>query len=154
MSMTCFMSRQPLDFQQLFVSEGDVLGGQARVAGAQQVLAVEVLLRLDGPGIDAEQPARRDTQIPVQAGLVEITTRSSARFTAVSLSLPAISSSSWASMRALTPASRPASSGLWADRRGVVRHSRPWPVLAIRHRRGPGSDHGHARRHQAHATSP
>jgi hypothetical protein len=35
-----------LDFQQLPVSQGDVLGAHRRVGGAQQVLAVEVLLGL------------------------------------------------------------------------------------------------------------
>jgi hypothetical protein len=34
------------DFQELLVAQGDVLRGELGVAGAQQVLAVEVLFRL------------------------------------------------------------------------------------------------------------
>jgi hypothetical protein len=36
-----------LDFEELLVSGGDVLGGQVQVEAAQQVLAVQVLLGLD-----------------------------------------------------------------------------------------------------------
>ena len=35
--------------------------------GAEQVLAVQVLLGLDGPGVYAQQPARCEPQVPVQA---------------------------------------------------------------------------------------
>ena len=58
-----------LDFQQLLVAQGDVLGGQLGVAGAQQVLAVEVGLGLDGSGVDPQQPAGGNAQVPVQARL-------------------------------------------------------------------------------------
>src|SRR5712691_9934358 len=58
-----------LDLEQLLVAERDVLGGHLRVGGAQQVLAVEVLLGL-GPGrVDAEEAAGGGPQVPVQAGL-------------------------------------------------------------------------------------
>jgi hypothetical protein len=46
-----------LDFQQLLVAQGDVLGRQARIAGAQQVLAVQVLL-------GCRCPARRCSRAP------------------------------------------------------------------------------------------
>jgi hypothetical protein len=51
--MTCFMSRPPLDFQELIVAQGDVLGGHLRVRQAERVLAVEVLL---GPGPGGVDP--------------------------------------------------------------------------------------------------
>jgi hypothetical protein len=47
------------DLQQLLVAQGDVLGAQVRVAAAQQVLAVEVLLGLGLCGVDAELACRR-----------------------------------------------------------------------------------------------
>src|SRR6185437_10080220 len=56
-----------LDFQQLLVAQGDVLGGHRRVGGAQQVLAVQVLLGLGLRCVDAEQAAGGDAQVPVQA---------------------------------------------------------------------------------------
>src|SRR6266702_2026838 len=59
----------PLHFQQLLVAQGDVLGAQAGVGGAQEVLAVEVLLRLDLRLVDAEEAGRGDAQEPLQAGL-------------------------------------------------------------------------------------
>ena len=37
------VSPAALDFQELLIAQGDVLGGHRRVGGAQQVLAVEVL---------------------------------------------------------------------------------------------------------------
>ena len=46
-----------LDFQQLLVAGGDVLGGHFRVGGAEQVLPVEVLLGLRLAGVGAEQAA-------------------------------------------------------------------------------------------------
>ena len=46
-----------LGFQELLVPGGDVGVGQVRVGGAEQVLAVQVLLGLDLGGVDAEQPA-------------------------------------------------------------------------------------------------
>jgi hypothetical protein len=39
-----------LDFQEPLVPQGDVLGGELGVGAAEQVLAVEVLLDLDGGG--------------------------------------------------------------------------------------------------------
>jgi hypothetical protein len=45
-------------------------------------------------GVDPEQAAGGDAQVPVQAGLVKMTPRSSARLVLVSLSLPEIISSS------------------------------------------------------------
>jgi hypothetical protein len=44
----------PLDFEELLVTEGDVLGRQMRIGASQQVLAVEVLLSLDLGGVEAE----------------------------------------------------------------------------------------------------
>ena len=58
-----------LDFQELLVAERDVLGGQLGVGGAQQVLAVEVLLGLDRGGVDPQQAAGGDAQVAVQARL-------------------------------------------------------------------------------------
>src|SRR6266700_3509615 len=55
------------DFEELLVSDGDVLGGQLRVGAAQQVLAVQVLFRLGLGLVGAEQPAGGDAQEPVQA---------------------------------------------------------------------------------------
>lgn len=46
-----------LDFQELLIAEADVLGSQARVGGAEHVLAVQVLLGLDLFGVDAEEAA-------------------------------------------------------------------------------------------------
>ncbi len=37
------VSPAALDFQELLIAQGDILGGHRRVGGAQQVLAVEVL---------------------------------------------------------------------------------------------------------------
>src|SRR6266567_533088 len=56
-----------LDLEQLLISQGDVLGGHLRVGGAQQVLAVQVLLGLRPGGVDAQQPAGSGPQVPVQA---------------------------------------------------------------------------------------
>src|SRR6266516_4103827 len=56
------------DLEELLVADRDVLGGQVRVGGAQQVLAVEVRLGLDRLGIDAQQAAAGDAQVAVQAG--------------------------------------------------------------------------------------
>src|SRR5262249_24938149 len=56
-------------FQELLVAGGDVGGGELGVGGAEQVLAVQVLLGLDSPGVDAEQAAGGDPQVAVQAGL-------------------------------------------------------------------------------------
>ena len=67
------VSPAALDFQELPVAQGDVLGGHLRVGGAQEVLAVEVLL---GPGlarVDAEQSAGGDAQVAVQARLRQCT---------------------------------------------------------------------------------
>ena len=61
------VSPAAFDFQELPVAQGDVGGGQLRVGGAEQVLAVEVLLGLDGRGVDAQQPAGGDAQVAVQA---------------------------------------------------------------------------------------
>jgi hypothetical protein len=102
-----------LDFQELLVAEGDVPGGHLRVGGAQEVLAVEVLLGLRRPGIDAEQSAGGDPQAAFRPGFVEITPRSSARLSLPSLPVPSMSSLSWAIMRARAAASRSAPSGLW-----------------------------------------
>ncbi|MGO4752195.1 hypothetical protein AB4212_26900 [Streptomyces sp. 2MCAF27] len=59
----------PLDFEELLVTERDVLGGQARVGVSQQVLAVEVLLGLDLRGVDAELAGRCGAEVAVEAGL-------------------------------------------------------------------------------------
>ena len=79
-----------LDFEELLVADGDVLGGQLRVGAAQQVLAVQVLFRLGLGLVGAQQPAGGDPQEPVQPrfspGIVEIFPRSSARLVAVRFS--------------------------------------------------------------------
>ena len=43
------------DLQELLVAQRDVLDGQGRVGGAQEELAVELLLGLDGGTVDPEQ---------------------------------------------------------------------------------------------------
>jgi hypothetical protein len=58
-----------LDFQELLVPQSDVLGGQLRVGAAEQVLAVEVLLGLDGGCVEPQQPAGDYPQVAVQARL-------------------------------------------------------------------------------------
>ena len=57
-----------LDFQELLVADGDVLGGQLRVRGPEQVLPVEVLLGLRLRRVGAEQAAGGDAQVAVQPG--------------------------------------------------------------------------------------
>src|SRR6266511_808059 len=57
------------DLQQLLVAKRDLLGRQVRVRAAQQVLAVEVGLGLDGPLVGAQQPAGRDAQVAVEPRL-------------------------------------------------------------------------------------
>jgi hypothetical protein len=46
-----------LDLQQLLVAQRDILRAQGRVRGAQQELAVQVRLAVDGAAVDAQQPA-------------------------------------------------------------------------------------------------
>src|SRR4030095_9434505 len=58
-----------VDLEQLLVAQRDVVGGEVGVAAAQQVLAVEVGLGLDGGLVDAQQPGGGDAQVAVQAGL-------------------------------------------------------------------------------------
>jgi hypothetical protein len=48
--------RRNVDLEELLVAQRDVFGRQCRVGAAQQVLAVETLLGLDGGGVDAQQP--------------------------------------------------------------------------------------------------
>src|SRR5712672_3388886 len=100
------------DFQELLVAQRDVLGGQVRVAAAQQVLAVEVFLGLDRGLAGAEQPAGVTRRYRFSPGLAEILPRSSPRLTAGSASEPSISSSSCATIWARRWASRSAASGL------------------------------------------
>lgn len=57
------------DFQQLLVSQGDVLGGQAGVGAAQQVLAVQVRLGLDLRLVDPQQPTGGGAQEPLESRL-------------------------------------------------------------------------------------
>ena len=57
----------PFDGQQLLVCGGQVLAGQGQVGGAQQPLAVQVGLCLDGGSIDAQQPSA--AQVAAQPGL-------------------------------------------------------------------------------------
>jgi hypothetical protein len=84
-----------LDFQELLVAGGDVLGAHVRVGAAQQVLAVEVLLGLRPGPVGPEQTAGGARRNRFSPGIVEIFPRSSARFTTVSSSDPAIVSSTW-----------------------------------------------------------
>ena len=58
-----------LDLQQLLVGQRDVLGGERRVAGAQQVLAVEVGLGGDGGLVDPQQPGLGGAQEALQPAL-------------------------------------------------------------------------------------
>ena len=67
--MTCFMSRQPRSTRGAAGSQGDVLGGHLGIGGAQEVLAVEVLLGFGLGGVDAEQAAGSNAQVAVQPGL-------------------------------------------------------------------------------------
>src|SRR5882757_5343992 len=59
----------PFHLKKLLVSQGDVLSAQLRVGGAQEVLAVQVLLGAGGGAVDPQQAAGSDAQIAVQAGL-------------------------------------------------------------------------------------
>jgi len=63
-----YVAPAALDFEELPVADGDVLGGHLRVGGAQQVLAVEVLLGLRLRRVDAQEAAGGDAQVAVQAG--------------------------------------------------------------------------------------
>jgi len=56
-----------LDFQQLLIPQRDVLGRELGVRAAEQLLAVQVLLGLDGGGVGPEQAPGGDAQVPVQA---------------------------------------------------------------------------------------
>src|SRR5215468_8524810 len=67
------------DLQELLVAERDVLGGEFRVGGAQQVFPVEVLFGFDRGFVDAEQPAGVTRRNRFRPGMVEIFPRSSAR---------------------------------------------------------------------------
>lgn len=58
----------PLDFQELLVAQGDVLGGQVRVAAAQEILAVQVGFGFDLGLVDAELAAGSESQIAVRRG--------------------------------------------------------------------------------------
>src|SRR6266536_1023031 len=57
-----------LDLEQLFVAEGDVLGGEGGVGGAEQKLAVQALLGVDGGPVDAEQAGARLAKEATVAG--------------------------------------------------------------------------------------
>jgi len=58
-----------LDLPELLVAEGDVLGGERGVRGAQEQLAVEPLLGPHGRLVDAQEAAGRGAQVALQAGL-------------------------------------------------------------------------------------
>src|SRR5712691_671196 len=58
-----------LDLEQLLVAERDVLGGEGRVGGAQEKLAVEALLGSDGGPVDPKQPCLRLAEVAAVAGL-------------------------------------------------------------------------------------
>jgi hypothetical protein len=57
-----------LEFQELLVAQGDVLGGHLRVGGPQEVLAAAVLLGGRLGRVDAEQAAGGDAQIACWRG--------------------------------------------------------------------------------------
>jgi hypothetical protein len=57
------------DLEELLVAQGDVLRGQGRVGGAEQVLAVEVGLAGDRGLVDAQQAAGGAAQVALQIGL-------------------------------------------------------------------------------------
>jgi hypothetical protein len=54
---------------ELLEAESDVLGAEARVAAAQQVLAVQLALGLDLGGVDAQQPCTASKRTHDGAGL-------------------------------------------------------------------------------------
>ena len=53
-SSVVFMSRQARSISALLVAERDVLGGERRVGGSEQELAVQVLLGIDGGAVDPQ----------------------------------------------------------------------------------------------------
>jgi len=55
--------------EELLVGRSEVLGGQGDIGGAQQPLAVQVLLAFDRSRIDAEQPTAGAAQVAPQPGL-------------------------------------------------------------------------------------
>jgi hypothetical protein len=93
--MTCLRSCQPRSTSRsrLYpraMSSAESLGSEQR----SRYLLSRFSSTLMAGGVDPEQAAGGDAQVPVQAGLVKMTPRSSARLVLVSLSLPEIISSS------------------------------------------------------------
>jgi hypothetical protein len=81
------MSRQPLS---MWVSwPREIVGGQRGVGGAQQPLAVQVLLPLDRGVVDAQQPRLCATQVAAQPGLARSEPTSSSRRRTEDAPLPA-----------------------------------------------------------------
>jgi hypothetical protein len=65
------MSGEPaFGFEQVLVAQGDLGGGQVRVGGGQQVLAVQPLLRGDLGAVDQEPAGGRLAQPPAQGDVV------------------------------------------------------------------------------------
>src|SRR5680860_1281163 len=62
------ISPPTFDFEQLLVAQRDVLGGQGRIRGAQQELAVELGVSGDGGPVDTKQPGLGGAQEPVVGG--------------------------------------------------------------------------------------
>src|SRR5712672_835204 len=110
--MTCLRSRQPRSTcRSCLYPRAMSSAGSSGSGAAEQVLAAEVLIGLDG-GVDPQQPAWVTRRYRFRPGLVELALRSSARLVLVSLSLSLIISLRWASIRARTAVFRSAASGL------------------------------------------
>ena len=58
-----------LDGGELLVAQCHVFRAHVRIRRAQQVLAVQLRLGGDGGGVEAQQTAGGDTQVPVRPGL-------------------------------------------------------------------------------------
>src|SRR6266581_300397 len=113
MSMTCLRSRQPRSTcRSCLYPRAMSSAGSSGSGAAEQVLAAEVLIGLDGGGVDPQQPAGVTRRYRFRPGLVELALRSSARLVLVSLSLSLLLSLRWASIRARTAVFRSAASGL------------------------------------------
>src|SRR6266699_5887288 len=112
--MTCLRSRQPRSTCRscLYPRAMSSAGSSGSGAAEQVLAAAEVLLGLDGGGVDPQQPAGVTRRYRFRPGLVELALRSSARLVLVSLSLSLIISLRWASIRARTAVFRSAASGL------------------------------------------
>ena len=58
-----------LDLQELLVSKGDLVGREAGVIGADEILAVELLVCPDTGLVDGKTPVCSDLEIPLEEGM-------------------------------------------------------------------------------------